>query len=144
MSSSVNKVILIGNLCQEPNVKEFDNGGVVAQFSLATNTPGSTTKDGKEVPERAEFHNIVVNRKGLAGVVQKYLHKGNKIYVEGELRTRQYESQTGEKHYITEVYVNNLIMLGSGKGNKQDAPMPEPEPEPGYVNDYRNDDDFPF
>lgn len=141
--SSLNKVQLIGNLCHDPSVKSFDNGGKVAQVSLATNTPKIVTKEGKEIPERVEYHNIVFNRKGLVDVVEKYLKKGSKIYVEGELRTRSYDVD-GEKskRYITEIYVSNMIMLSSKNNGVSKAPIPEPE-------DYNtssnvDDDDLPF
>lgn len=135
---SVNKVILLGNLCQDPKIKTFDNGGKVAQFSLATNKRGFRTKDGRDIPESTEYHNIVINQKGLAEVAEKYLHKGDKLYLEGELRTRQYEDNAGAKHHITEIYVSTILMLspkpgGSQQGNTQQsfaAPIPEPDDLP--------------
>ena len=138
---SVNKVTLLGNICHDPQIKSFDNGGKVAQFSLATNKRAFKTKDGREVPERTEFHNVVINQKGLAEVAEKYLHKGDKLYLEGELRTRQYEDNAGAKHYITEIYVATMEMLtpkaGAGQqGATQQAPAAAPTPEP--------EDDLPF
>lgn len=117
---SVNKVILIGNVGQEPDVRDLDNGTKVANFSLATSERGYTLKNGTQVPERTEWHNIVVWR-GLAEVVEKYVAKGDKLYIEGKIRTRSYEDKQGVKRYVTEVYADNLEMLGGPKGNTQSA-----------------------
>lgn len=127
---SVNKVILLGNVCQDPAIKTFDKGGKVAQFSLATNKRGYTTKDGREVQEKTEFHNIVINMSGLAEVAEKYLHKGDKVYLEGELRTRQYDDKNGTKHYITEVYVSSMELLTPKRDSQQDNCAPAPAPTP--------------
>lgn len=107
---SVNKVILLGNLGDDPRTKVFDNGGKIAQFSLATSTKAFTTKDGRTVPERTEWHNILINGK-LADIAEKYLVKGSKIYAEGEIRSRSYDDAQGVKRYITEIYVSNFEML---------------------------------
>ena len=114
---SVNKIILIGNVGQEPDVRDLDNGTKVANFSLATSERGYTLKNGTQVPERTEWHNIVVWR-GLAEVVEKYVAKGDKLYIEGKIRTRSYEDKQGVKRYVTEVYADNLEMLGGP--NKDD------------------------
>lgn len=134
---SVNKVMLLGNICQDPAIKTFENGGKIAQFSLATNKRGYKTKDGRDIPERTEFHNIVINASGLAEVAEKYLHKGDKIYLEGELRTRQYESN-GVKHYITEIYVATMEMLTPKASGQSVPPPPAPAPAP------EQNDDLPF
>ena len=115
---SVNKIILIGNVGQEPDVRDLDNGTKVANFSIATSERGYTLKNGTQVPERTEWHNIVVWR-GLAEVVEKYVTKGDKLYIEGKIRTRIYEDKQGVKRYVTEVYADNLEMLGSPKENTQ-------------------------
>ena len=115
---SVNKIILIGNVGQEPDVRDLDNGTKVANFSIATSERGYTLKNGTQVPERTEWHNIVVWR-GLAEVVEKYVTKGDKLYIEGKIRTRSYEDKQGVKRYVTEVYADNLEMLGSPKENTQ-------------------------
>ena len=114
---SVNKIILIGNVGQEPDVRDLDNGTKVANFSLATSERGYTLKNGTQVPERTEWHNVVVWR-GLAEVVEKYVAKGDKLYIEGKIRTRSYEDKQGVKRYVTEVYADNLEMLGGP--NKDD------------------------
>lgn len=115
---SVNKIILIGNVGQEPDVRDLDNGTKVANFSIATSERGYTLKNGTQVPERTEWHNIVVWR-GLAEVVEKYVTKGDKLYIEGKIRTRSYEDKQGVKRYVTEVYADSLEMLGSPKENTQ-------------------------
>lgn len=137
---SVNKVILMGNVGKDPDVKTFDNGGVVAQFPLATTKRGFKTKDGKEVPERTEWHNIVLSN-GLAKVAEQYVKKGNKLYIEGELRTRSYEDNNGVKHFITEVYGYDMEMLtpkkdGQSSGQQQSSAPTPPPPSP--------QDDLPF
>ena len=115
---SVNKIILIGNVGQEPDVRDLDNGTKVANFSIATSERGYTLKNGTQVPERTEWHNIVVWR-GLAEVVEKYVTKGDKLYIEGKIRTRSYEDKQGVKRSVTEVYADNLEMLGSPRENTQ-------------------------
>lgn len=127
---SVNKVILMGHVGKAPDVKTFENGGAVAQFSLATSKKGYKTKDGKEVPERTEWHNIVLSN-GLAKVAEQYVKKGDKLYIEGELRTRGYEDNNGVKRYITEIYGYGMEMLtpkkdGEKNATIQTAPMPKP------------------
>jgi len=114
---SVNKVILIGNVGKEPDVKALDSGKKVANFPLATSDRGYTLANGTQVPERTEWHNIVVWG-GLAEVVERYVNKGDKLYLEGKIRTRNYDDKQGIKRYMTEVYVDNLEMLGSP--NKDD------------------------
>lgn len=136
---SVNKVILMGNVGKDPDIRVFDNGGVTAQFPLATTKRGFKTKDGREIPERTEWHNIVLSN-GLAKVTEQYVKKGDKLYIEGELRTRSYEDNNGVKHFITEVYGYDMEMLtpkkdGQSSGQQQSsAPTPPPNP----------DDDPPF
>ncbi|WP_455586826.1 single-stranded DNA-binding protein [Bacteroides sp.] len=107
---SVNKVILLGNVGQDPKVKYFDSGSAVATFSLATTDRAYTLANGTQVPERTEWHNIVASNR-WAEIVDKYLHKGDKLYVEGKLRTRSYTDQAGATRYVTEVYVDYFEML---------------------------------
>ena len=118
---SVNKVILMGNVGKDPEYKDFDNGGSVAQFTLATTDRAFKTANGTEVPERTEWHNIVLQN-GLAKVAKGYVKKGDKLYIEGKIRTRSYEDNNGVKRYITEVYGFNMEMLSPKKG----APTPPP------------------
>ncbi len=107
---SLNKVQLIGNVGKDPDVRYLDNGVAVATFPLATTERGYTLTNGVQVPERTEWHNVVVWR-GLAETVEKYVHKGDKLYVEGKIRTRSYDDQKGIKRYVTEIYVENMEML---------------------------------
>ena len=113
---SVNKVILLGNVCQDPKVKYFDSGSAVATFSLATTDRAYTLANGTQVPERTEWHNIVASNR-WAEIVDKYLHKGDKLYVEGKLRTRTYTDQAGATRYVTEVYVDYFEMLTPKSGS---------------------------
>lgn len=107
---SVNKVILLGNVGKDPDVKYFDSGQAVATFSIATTERGYTLPNGTQVPERTDWHNIVASNR-IAQVIDKYVHKGDKLYIEGKLRTRSYTDKSGAQRYITEVYVENLEML---------------------------------
>ena len=107
---SVNKVILIGNVGKDPEVRYLDTGIAVATFSLATSDRAYTLANGTQVPERTEWHNLVLWR-GLAETAEKYVHKGDKLYVEGKIRTRSYDDQAGVKRYVTEIFVDNMEML---------------------------------
>ena len=111
--SGVNKVILVGRLGKEPEVRNLDNGATVANFTIATSESykDKTTGEKKEI---TEWHNIVLWR-GLAEIAQKYLHKGDLIYIEGKLRTRSWEKE-GVTRYSTEVVADNMTMLGSRGG----------------------------
>lgn len=102
--------MLIGNVGKEPEVRYIDNGVCTAQISLATSTPGYTLQNGTQVPERTEWHRILLWRR-LAEIVEKYVHTGDKLYIEGELRTRSYTDKKGITHYITEIWANNMEML---------------------------------
>lgn len=109
---SVNKVILVGNVGKDPEVRHLDNDVTVANFSLATTDKGYTTKNGTEVPERTEWHNIVAWR-GLAKLAEGYIKKGMKLYIEGQIRTRSWEDQNGVKKYITEIFADNIEFFNS-------------------------------
>jgi len=106
---------LLGNVGQDPKVKYFDTGSAVATFSLATSDKGYTLQNGTQVPERTEWHNIVASNR-LAEIVDQYVHKGDKLYLEGKIRTRSYNDQSGALRYITEIYVDSMEML-SPKGS---------------------------
>lgn len=110
--ASLNKVMLIGNLGKDPEVRAIPSGVKVANFPIAT-SESYTGKDGNRV-EKTEWHNIVMWR-GLAEVAEKYLKKGNPIFVEGRLQTRSWEDQTGQKKYMTEIVADNMVMLGGRK-----------------------------
>lgn len=106
----MNKAILIGNVGRDPNVRYFEGGRAVAQVTLATTERGYTLQNGTQVPDRTEWHNLVF-RNGLAQTVEKYVHKGDKLYVEGKIFTRNYDDQSGIKRYVTEIYVDEMEML---------------------------------
>ena len=119
---SLNKVILIGNVGKDPAVKYFESGNAVANFSVATSERGYTLSNGTEVPERTEWHNIVVSRDRVQ-FVEKYVKKGSLVYVEGKLRTRNYDDQNGIKRFITEIYADRIefYSLGRRPGSDEEA-----------------------
>lgn len=107
---SLNKVQLIGNVGKAPDVRYLDNGVAVATFPLATTDRAYTLANGTQVPERTEWHNIVLWR-GLAETAEKYVHKGDKLYIEGKIRSRSYDDQNGIKRYVVEIFADNMEML---------------------------------
>ena len=115
---SLNKVILIGNVGKDPTVKYFDSGNAVANFSVATSERGYTLSNGTEVPERTEWHNIVVSRDRVQ-FVEKHVKKGSLVYVEGKIRSRTYDDQSGLKRYITEIYADRVEFYSLGR--RQDS-----------------------
>lgn len=139
---SVNKVILIGNVGKDPDVRYLDNGVAVATFSLATTERGYTLQNGTQVPDRTEWHNIVLWR-GLAQTAEKYVHKGDKLYIEGKIRSRSYDDQNGIKRSIVEIFVDNMEMLTPrGTAQPQQQPMQQqPVQQPVVENP---SDDLPF
>lgn len=120
--SSANKVILVGNLGRDPEVRTFQNGGRCAHLSLATSERWK--KDGEQ-RERTEWHRVVIFNDSLVGVAEKYLRKGSKVYLEGQLETRKWQDQSGEDRYSTEVvmrpYRSELVML-DGKSEQRAKP----------------------
>ena len=119
MAGSVNKVILIGNLGQDPEVKSFQNGGRIANLRIATSENWKDKNTG-EKKERTEWHTVVLNSDGLVGVAERYLKKGSKVYIEGQLRTRKWQDASGNDRYSTEVSVGGmqgvLTMLDGAPG----------------------------
>lgn len=125
---SLNKVMLIGNVGRDPDVRYLDNGVAVATFPLATSERGYRLQNGTEVPERTEWHNVVLWR-GLAETAEKYVHKGDKLYIEGKIRSRSYDDQNGVKRYVTEVFADNMEMLTAAlRSGAQAAQAGEPSP----------------
>ncbi len=112
--SGVNKVILIGHLGKDPEVRHLEGGTTLVNFPLATSETYS--KDGKKI-EQTEWHNIVMWR-GLADVAAKFLQKGKQVYIEGKLRSRNYEDKEGNKRYVTEIVAENFTMLGRKSENE--------------------------
>ncbi|AJA11111.1 single-strand binding protein [Sphingopyxis fribergensis] len=119
MAGSVNKVILIGNLGADPEIKSFQNGGKIANIRIATSEQWKDRMTG-ERKERTEWHNVVINGDGLVGVVERYLKKGSKVYIEGSLRTRKWQDRDGNDKYTTEVVIagmgGTLTMLDGAPG----------------------------
>lgn len=128
MSRGVNKVILLGNLGSDPDIKSTQSGKQVASFSLATSR---AVKNGDQWDDVTEWHRVVCWEK-LAGICERYLAKGSQVYIEGELRTRQWEDKDGVKRYTTEIIARDMQMTGSKKGSSG-AGAPPP-----------SDDDVPF
>lgn len=114
---SLNKAMLIGHVGKDPDVRTIDSGKIVATFSLATTEKGYTLQNGTTVPDRTEWHNIVVWG-GLAKVVQQYVRKGSSLYIEGKIRTRNYDKD-GQKKYVTEIFADNMQMLGGQQQQSQ-------------------------
>ncbi len=141
---SVNKVTLLGNTGKAPDFKEFDNGGCVATITLATTKRGFTTKDGRQIPERTEWHNIVAWG-SLATLVEKYLQKGLLVYVEGKICTRKYTKNNVE-HYSTEIVENNIVLLRNNwKDSRAEQAQAAPAPAQAVPAAGTNkDDDLPF
>jgi single-strand DNA-binding protein len=141
---SVNKVILVGNVGRDPEVRHLDKGVAVARFSLAT-TENYTSKTGEKV-SNTEWHNIVAWR-GLAEVVEKYVKKGSQLYIEGRLRTRDYDKD-GVKHYATEINADTMQLLGKREGQAEMPPLPVQTDSVQSVNEpdfsQPEEDDLPF
>lgn len=121
---SINKAILTGNVGKDPKVTTFPDGGSVVQFSIATTDKGYKTQDGHEIPDRTEWHNIVVNRKGLITLAGQYIHKGDRITVVGKLRYRTFLDAVGIQRAITEIYAEE-IELAAKPVQQALAPAPE-------------------
>jgi len=146
VAGSVNKVILIGNLGKDPEVKYFEEGRGFARFPLAT-TESYRDKQGERV-EQTEWHNIAVWRPGLVDLVEKYLKKGNKVYLEGRLRTRSWEDDQNQTKYITEIVVDNMTFLGSPNSGESSSVAPKNEggqsPVTAASGNNDEEDDLPF
>ena len=110
---SLNKVILIGNVGKDPDVRYFDNGNAIANFTLATSERGYRLANGTEVPERTEWHNIVTSRE-RAQFVEKHVKKGASVCIEGKIRSRNYEDKDGNKRYVTEIYADRVDFYSFG------------------------------
>ena len=149
MAGSLNKVLLIGRLGAEPEIKQMVNGKSVARLSIATSQSWKDKNTG-EKKEKTEWHRIVVFNEGLVNVVQQYLKKGAQVYIEGQLSTRKWKDEkTGQDKYSTEVLIqgfnSSLTMLGGGSQNQvssQDAKENFNQDSPPSQNDL--DDDIPF
>ena len=138
----MNKVMLIGNVGKDPDVRYYDADQAVAKVTLATTERGYTLKNGTQEPDRTDWHNLVFYRQ-LAKVVEQYVHKGDKLYVEGRLRYTTFDDQLGKRHYVTEILVENMEMLTpKPRANKADKAETQPTVKPSTAND--DDSSLPF
>jgi len=148
MAGSVNKVIIVGNLGADPEVKSFQNGGRIANLRIATSEQWKD-KATNERRERTEWHSVTISGDGLVGVAERYLRKGSKVYIEGSLRTRKWQDQSGQDRYSTEVNVGGpgavLTMLDGPQGEGQrNGRAQEPQPGAHGGDSYGDDSDIPF
>jgi len=138
----VNKVILLGNLGKDPEVKTLENGNKMAKFPLATSEK-YTDKNTGQLVENTEWHNVVLWR-GLADLAEKYLRKGNQVYVDGKIRTGSWEDN-GEKRYSTEIVANDIRFVGNRPQEQNTAPASQQKrPEELPTVDFKEVDELPF
>lgn len=145
--AGINKVILLGNLGKDPEVRYLQNGTAVCSFSLAT-SEYYTDKASGERKTITEWHNIVLWRK-LAETAEKFLHKGSQVYIEGKIRTRSWDDEAGQKRYTTEIVGDVMQLLGRPESNDQGgshqvAPAAQVRQETNYSAESQGDDDLPF
>ena len=156
MAGSVCKVILVGNLGADPEVKSFQNGGKVCNLRIATSESWKDKSSG-ERKERVEWHSVAIFSEGLAGIAERYLRKGSKVYIEGQLRTRKWQDQSGNDRYTTEVVLQGpgavLTMLDSAQGDQRGERKQPYDDRAGEFADHRRsepnfsavlDDEVPF
>ena len=150
MAGSVNKVILIGNLGRDPEVRTFPNGGKVCNFSIATSETWKDRNTG-ERQERTNWHNIAIFNENLGQIAEQYLKKGSKVYVEGQLETRKWQDQGGNDRYTTEVVLRQFrgeLTLLDGRTDNNNATLPEnpnaDSPKIEKISDIDIDDEIPF
>jgi len=144
MARGVNRVILIGNLGKDPEVRHMPSGGAVANVTLATSETWRDKQTG-ETQERTEWHNVVFFNR-LAEIAGEYLRKGSKVYIEGSLRTRKWQDKNGEDRYTTESIANEMQMLDGRRNDTQQNSAPHQEPSGGYHPQASDDfdDEIPF
>lgn len=152
MSGTLNKVMLIGHLGDEVKIHYFEGGNCIARFPVATNETYTSKQTGEKITN-TEWHNIVVRNKA-AEVCEKYLTKGDKVYVEGRLKTRQWQGEDGITRYTTEIHVQDFTFLTTKKEKMAHTPqmsetLPRTEPTkssapPAPVDESEQDDDLPF
>ncbi len=145
MARGVNKVILVGNLGQDPEIKYMPSGQAVCNITIATTESWNDKTSGEKV-EKTEWHRIVFFRR-LAEIAGEYLRKGSQVYVEGRLQTRKWQDQSGNDRYTTEIVANEMQMLGGKGGGVATMPESSPsssQPEPATAGAEDFDDDIPF
>ena len=157
MADSVNRVILVGNLCKDPEARTTQTGGKIVNMTVATSETWSDKQSG-ERKERSEFHRVVIFNERLSDVAERFLRKGRKVYLEGALQTRKWTDQSGQERYSTEVIIERfrgeLVLLDNRQGGghqeqreqpaprqepQRQAPQRRPEPEPAW-----DDSEVPF
>lgn len=152
MARGINKVILVGNLGRDPEIKYTASGGAIANLTIATSESWNDKQTGEKV-EKTEWHRVVAFQR-LAEIMGEYLKKGSQVYIEGKLQTRKWQDQNGQDRYTTEIVANDMQMLGSradagapaqagGGGFRRNANSQQEPAQPAYDNDFA-DDDIPF
>lgn len=140
--SSVNKVILLGTLGKDPDVKSFPSGDRIAELSVATSERW-TDKSTGEKKEKTEWNRVVIRNDGLVKVAENYLAKGSKVYIEGQLQTREWTDQAGQKRYATEIVVGKfkgeLVLIGGGKEREARAETPAAKPARSFADELQDD-----
>ena len=134
----MNKVMLIGNVGKDPEIRYVDAGVCVASLVLATTERGYKLQNGTEVPDRTDWHNIVLWR-GLAETVEKYVKKGDKLYIEGKIHTRSYDDRNGVKRYVTEIWADAMEML-----TPKQVSQPQPEQPQQSASTEQTEEKLPF
>ena len=137
----MNKVMLIGNVGKDPEVRYYEADTAVAQVSLATTERGYTLQNGTKVPDRTDWHTVVF-WKSLAKAVEKYVHKGDKLFVEGKVRYRTYDDKQGKRQYVTEIWADSLELLTPRAQSKTDVAQ-EPKAQPEHTSEQENNN-LPF
>ena len=152
MARGINKVILVGNLGRDPEIKYTASGGAIANLTIATSESWNDKQTGEKV-EKTEWHRVVAFQR-LAEIMGEYLKKGSQVYIEGKLQTRKWQDQNGQDRYTTEIVANDMQMLGSradagapaqagGGGFRKPANSQQEPAQPAYDSDFA-DDDIPF
>lgn len=133
--------MLIGNVGKEPEVRYVDQGQAVARVTLATTERGYTLQNGTQVPDRTEWHNVILWRK-LAEIVERYVHKGDKLYVEGRIHYASYDNKQGQRQYYTEIWADNIELLTP---RQQSVGEPAKQPEQKSETEHQSQDEaLPF
>ena len=145
MAGSVNKVIIVGNLGRDPEVRTFQNGGKVVNLRIATSETWKDKQSG-ERKERTEWHSVAIMNDGLAKIAEQYLRKGSKVYIEGQLETRKWQDQSGADKYTTEIvlrpYRGELTLLDGPSGDRRDDE--QPARDTAAAQRHALEDDIPF
>ncbi|WP_031533514.1 MULTISPECIES: single-stranded DNA-binding protein [unclassified Bacteroides] len=142
---SLNKVMLIGNLGRDPEVRYVMQDVPVATFTVATTEKGYRLANGTEVPEQTEWHNVVL-WKGLAKIAEQYLHKGDRVYIEGKIKSRTYDDRNGVQKRVIEIIADNMELLGGGRRPEQTVVAPAAVQQPVAQPEVQtsNDEQTPF